>query len=95
MSITIPSVMPVIGIAIIKTNSGMILRDAPMSQSDGALEVGRFKNGSVFYLYALVEINHVPYALVQTQKSSHVGWLRVQEADGTNQNVQIYYFKGV
>lgn len=94
MSITIPQVMPVIGIAIIKTNAGMVLRDAPMSQTDGALNIGTYRNGTVFYLYALLEISNVIYALVQHIKSpSVVGFLRVQEADGTNQNVQVLKFK--
>jgi hypothetical protein len=93
MSISIPNVMPVIGISIIKNNAGMILRDAPMSQADGGLEVGRYRNGSVFYLYAEVIISNVPYVLVQSQKTNQVGWFRVQEADGTNQNIQNYYLK--
>jgi len=73
---------------VVKVPKGLVIRDLPRPQSQGARALRTVPVGTLLYAKLIVKIEGVPYALINTTRE-RPEWVRVAEADGSIQYVEV------
>ena len=68
---------------------GLIIRDLPRPQSEGARERRTVPVGTELDAYSIHNISGVPYARLVPQNPQKPEWVRVREADGSIEYVDV------
>ena len=68
---------------------GLIIRDLPRPQSEGALQRRTVPVGTELDAYSIHNISGVPYARLVPQNPQKPEWVRVREADGSVEYVDV------
>jgi hypothetical protein len=74
---------------IVKQPRGLIVRDTPRPQSEGGIQLRSEPVGKQLYAYGIHNINGVPYARLVPQNPTKLEWVRVKEADGSIEYVDV------
>ena len=74
---------------IVKQPRGLIVRDTPRSQSEGGIQLRTEAVGKQLQAYGIHNINGVPYARLVPQNPLKPEWVRVKEADGSVEYVDV------
>lgn len=67
---------------IVKPASGLIVRDLPRPESQGAIRLRAEPKGRQLYAYDIHNFEGVPYARLVPRDPTRPEWARVKEADG-------------
>ena len=81
--------MPIKYLLIVTVPDGLIVRDIPAPQSMGSRELRRLKRGTHVYAYKILPFRGVPYAWIEPLVPGRVEWVRVAEADGNLEYVEV------
>ena len=74
---------------IVKHKEGLWVRNTPRPQSEGGIGIRKAAVGSSLYAYNIHNINGVPYARLVPQNPTKPEWVRVKEADGSVEYVDV------
>lgn len=74
---------------IVKSPRGLIIRDTPRPESQGGRAMRSVAVGGQLYAYGIHNISGVPYARLVPQSSQKPEWVRVKEADGSVEYVDV------
>jgi hypothetical protein len=74
---------------IVKQPRGLIVRDTPRAESDGSIRLRTEAVGKQLQAYSIHNINGVPYARLVPQNPTKPEWVRVREADGSIEYVDV------
>lgn len=67
---------------IVKPANGLIVRDLPRPESQGAIRLRAEPKGRQLYAYDIHNFDGVPYARLVPRDPNRPEWARVKEADG-------------
>lgn len=74
---------------IVKVPRGIVVRDRPAPESQGAVKMRAEGVGKALYAYTIVNVDGVNYAGLIPQNPSRPEWVRVAERDGSIEYVEI------
>lgn len=74
---------------IVKVAKGLVIRDTPRPQSQGAIAMRTVSVGKALYAYQIINIDGVPYARLVPQNPLKPEWVRVSEADHSIEYVDV------
>lgn len=75
---------------IVKVPRGIIVRDTPRPESQGGRAMRTVAVGTALYAYDIHNIDGVEYARLVPQNPQKPEWVRVAEADHSNEYVDVY-----
>ena len=74
---------------IVKAVKGLIIRDTPRPESQGGRAMRSVPVGSALYAYDIHSVNGVDYARLVPQNPLKPEWVRVAEADHSQEYVDV------
>jgi hypothetical protein len=74
---------------IVKTVKGLVVRDTPRPESHGGKALRSVAVGAQLYAYEIHYFDSVPYARLVPFNPSRPEWVRVAEADGETEYVDV------
>lgn len=74
---------------IVKQPRGLVVRDTPRAESEGAIRLRSEPVGKQLLAYGIHNISGVPYARLVPQNLIKPEWVRVKEADGSIEYVDV------
>jgi hypothetical protein len=74
---------------IVKQPRGLIVRDTPRAESEGSIRLRTEAVGKQLQAYSIHNISGVPYARLVPQNPTKPEWVRVKEADGSIEYVDV------
>jgi len=78
---------------IVKVSKGLIIRDTPRPQSEGAIPLRAVAVGKALYAYQIINVAGVDYARLVPQNPIKPEWVRVAEPDGSVEYVDVIELK--
>lgn len=75
---------------IVKVRDGLIIRDRPAPQSRGAQAMRSIGVGKSLLAHEIIQFGDVPYARLIAQDPLKPEWVRVREADGSIEYVEVF-----
>lgn len=79
---------------IVKSASGLIVRDTPRAESQGGRRMRGVGVGSALYAYDIHNVGGVEYARLVPQNPQKPEWVRVAEADRSVEYVDVIKLGG-
>lgn len=74
---------------IVKVVKGLVVRDTPRPESQGGRAIRSVGVGGALYAYNIINVGGVDYARVVPQNPQKPEWVRVAEADGSIEYVDV------
>lgn len=74
---------------IVKPAAGLNIWDTPRPKSQGALLRRAVAKGTPLHAYKIINFQGVPYAWLAPQDPTKAEWVRVKEADGSVEYVDV------
>jgi len=74
---------------IVKVSKGMVVRDTPRPESQGGKALRSVPVGAQLYAYGIHYVQNVPYARLVPLNPQRPEWIRVAEADGSSEYVDV------
>ena len=74
---------------IVKVVKGLVVRDTPRPESQGGRAIRSVGVGSALYAYSIINVGGVDYARIVPQNPQKPEWVRVAEADGSVEYVDV------
>jgi len=74
---------------IVKVPKGLVIRDTPRPESQGGRAIRSVAVGTPLYAYNIINVGGVDYARVVPQNPQKPEWVRVAEADGSMEYVDV------
>lgn len=77
-------------ILIVTTPNGLIIRDMPGAESEGARKLRAERRGNKLMCARIVPVNGVPYGqIINPSNPTEIGWARIAEADGNTKYADV------